>query len=339
MPWWDEVNARVRGLETRLLRPERVAELAAASDLPDLLRRLERADVRLVLEPGPVTAAAMERASRRLAASRLKLLARWCGDRAAALVVVFEEEDRRSLQALIRGTVAGTAPDARVAETIPTTSLPLRALDELAHQTSLQALGALLAAWANPYADILNEVKSPGHPDLLRLEVRLGRRFAQRAQEAARRGDRPLRAHVRDAIDLENIWTALLLVTGGGDVEPSECFISGGDRIIPAVFTYAATAPDRVEAGRRLGRAFGSRPTGRALLRAAARLPELDDELLAAQLTERRAAARLDPLSSAPVLAYALALRADSRTLGRLIWGVALGIPAPALAVEAAQPT
>lgn len=339
MPWWDEVNARVRGLATHLLRPERVSELATASDLPDLRRRLERVGVRLVLEPGPVTAAAMERAIRRLAASRLQLLARWCGDRAAALVVIFEEEDRRSLQAFIRGTVAGTAPAARLAGALPTTSLPLRALEELARQTSLQALGALLAAWGNPYAVVLHEIESPEHPDLLRLEVRLGRRFAQRAHEAARRGDRTLHAHVHDAVDLENIWAALLLAADGGDVEPSECFIPGGDRITPAAFEDAATAPDRAEAGRRLARAFGSRPIGRALVRASARLPELDDELLAAQLTERRAAARLDPLSSAPILAYALALRADSRTLGRLIWGVALGIPAPALAVEVAQPT
>jgi hypothetical protein len=72
------------------------------------------------------------------------------------------------------------------------------------------------------------------------------------------------------------------------------------------------------------------------LVRAAARLSELDDELLAAQLAERRTAARLDPLSSAPLLAYALALRAETRMLGRLVWGVALGVPAPALAADLA---
>jgi hypothetical protein len=103
------------------------------------------------------------------------------------------------------------------------------------------------------------------------------------------------------------------------------------------VFDDAATAPDRAEACRRLARAFGSRPLGRALIRASTRLPDLDDELLAAQLAERPAAARLDPLSSAPLLAYALALRAETRMLGRLVWGVALGLPAAALAAEAAQ--
>ena len=335
MPW-DEVSARVRGLATHLLRPERVPELAAAGDLPDLLRRLERVGYRLVLEPGPVTAATIESATRRLAASRLRLLARWCADRKAALAVIFEEEDRRSLQALIRGAVAGTAPEARLAGTLPSTSLPLRALEELARQPSLRAVGALLAAWGNPYAVVLHDVESSEHPDLLRLEVRLGRQFAQRALEAALQGDRVLRTHVRDTVDLENTWAALLLAGDGGDVDPSECFIPGGDRITPTVFEDAATAPERAEASRRLARALGSRPIGRALLRAAARLPELDDELLAAQLDERRAAARLDPLSSAPLLAYALALRAETRTLGRLVWGVALGIPAPVLAADLA---
>jgi vacuolar-type H+-ATPase subunit C/Vma6 len=336
MPRWDDVNARVRGLATHLLRPERMPELAAAADLPELLRRLERAGYRPVLEPGPVTAAAIEGAIRRLAGSRLRLLARWCANRAAALAIIFEEEDRRSLRALIRGAVAGTAPDARLAGTLPTASLPLRALEELARQTDLRALGALLAAWGNPYATVLRELESSEHPDLLRLEVRLGRQFARRANETARRGDHVLRAHVSETVDLENTWAALLLAGDGGDVDPSECFIPGGDRITPAVFENAATAPERAEASRRLARAFGSRPIGRALLRAAARLPELDDELLAAQLDQRRAAARLDPLSSAPLLAYALALRAETRMLGRLVWGVALGIPAPVLAADLA---
>lgn len=334
MPW-DEVNARVRGLATHLLRPERAAELAAAGDLPDLVHRLKRAGYRLVVEPGPVTAANIESAIRRLAASRLRLLARWCANRAAAVAVIFEEEDRRSLQALIRGAVAGTAPEARLAGTLPTTSLPQRVLEELARQPNLRAVSALLAAWGDPYAIVL-QGQGFEHPDLLRIEVRLGRRFAQRAREAARPGDRALHAHVRDVVDLENTWAALLLAGDGGDVDPAECFIPGGDRITPAVFEHAATAPERAEASRQLARALGSRPIGRALARAAARLPELDDELLAAQLDERRAAARLDPLSSAPLLAYALALRAETRMLGRLVWGVAFGMPAPVLAADLA---
>jgi vacuolar-type H+-ATPase subunit C/Vma6 len=334
MPRWDDVNARMRGLATHLLPPQQVAELAAAATLSDLLRRLERAGCQLVLDPGPVTAAAVEAAIRRRAGSQLQLLARWCADRAPALAIIFEEEDRRSLGALVRGTVAGTAPDARLAGTLPTTSLPLRALEELSRQTDLRALGALLAVWGSPYAAVVR-AERPEHPDLLQLEARLGRRFAQRANESARRGDGVLQAHVRDAVDLENTWAALLLSGGAGDVEPFDCFIPGGGRITRSVFEDAATAPDSAEASRRLARAFGTRPFARALLHAATRLSELDDELLAAQLNERRAAARLDPLSSAPLLAYALALRAETRTLGRLVWGVALGLPSAALAVEA----
>jgi vacuolar-type H+-ATPase subunit C/Vma6 len=197
-------------------------------------------------------------------------------------------------------------------------------------------MGALLALWGNSYAGVLRDLERFEHPDLLLLEVRLGQEFARRALEAARQGDRVLQAHVRDTIDLENACAALLLAGGDSDVPPAACLIPGGDRITPAVFEAAATAPDREEAARRLARALGSRPVARALLRAAGRLSELDDELLGAQLAERRAAARLDPLSSAPLLSYALALRVETRTLGRLVWGVALGIPAPALAAELA---
>lgn len=337
MPRWDDVNARVRGLASHLLPSDKVPELAAAATLQDLVHRLERADHRLILDPGPVTAAAVEAAVRRRAGSQLRLLGRWCADRASALVVIFEEEDRRSLGTLIRGAVAGTSPEARLTGTLPTPSLPLRALDELAHQSSLRTLGALLRIWRSPYASIL-QPESFEHPDLLQLEVGLARMFAQRAHQSARRGDRMLQAHVGDVVDLENTWAALALAGSGSDLEPSECFILGGLRITRSVFERAATAPDTMEASRRLARAFGPRPLARALLRGAARLSQLDDELLAAQLEERRAAARLDPLSSAPLLAYALALRAETRRLGRLVWGVALGLPASVLAVEAAQP-
>jgi vacuolar-type H+-ATPase subunit C/Vma6 len=312
-----------------------VPELAAAADLPDLLRRLERAGCQPTLDPGPVTATGVERAVRRRAGAQLRLLTRWCGSRAPVLAIIFEQEDRRSLSMLIRGTVAGAAPDDRVAGTIPTASLPLRALEELARQTDLRALGALLGAWGNPYAPVLREIENPRHPDLLRVEQRLGELFARRAGNAAREGDRVLQAHVRDAVDLENLWGALLLAGDGGDVDAGECFIAGGDRITAEIFERAAIAPDRAEAGRRLARAFGARPIARAL-RHAAGLPQLEDDLLAAQLHERRAAARVDPLSSAPLLAFALALRAETMLLGRLTWGVALAMPASELAAEAA---
>ena len=324
---WDAANARVRGLGTHLVRPERVPELAAAADLSDLLRRLEHVGCRLTLVPGPLTAATIDRAIRRLAASKLRLLARWCADRAAALTVIFEVEDYRSLRILIRGAAAGRAPHARRAGTLPTTSQPRRAREELARQTSLQALHALLAAWGNPYSVVLKEVESPEHPDLLRVEVRLGRLFAQRALEAAH-AEHALSAYVRETVDLENVWTAVLLAGDGGDVAPSDCFITGGERITRAIFEHAAAAPDRPEACGRLARAFGS-----------LRLAELDDIMLAARLTEYRAVARLDPLSSVPLLAFALALRSEARMLSRLVWGVALGIPASALAIEAAPPS
>jgi hypothetical protein len=44
--------------------------------------------------------------------------------------------------------------------------------------------------------------------------------------------------------------------------------------------------------------------------------------------------ARRDPLGSAPLLAFALALRAQTVDLQRVIWGVALGAPAALVARE-----
>jgi len=112
---WDDVNARVRGLGLHLLGSVELAALAAAIDIPALAAALEARGFRVLAGSGPVTPAKLEAGIRRAEGNRLALLARWCGGpRVAALAVVYEAEDRRSLRALARGAVEGAAPEARL---------------------------------------------------------------------------------------------------------------------------------------------------------------------------------------------------------------------------------
>lgn len=333
---WDDVNARVRGLSNHLLGPVRLRRLAETSTLTTLAEQLDRLGYwpAGVDRPVPgVSAAGIDRALRRGAAARLRTLQRWCAGRVACLAVLFEDEDRRSLRALLRGSAAGVALEARLASLIPTPSLPAKALEELARQATPATLATLLVVWGNPYGSVLLPEAERDHPDLLLLELALNRRFAERALAASRRGGRTLLVYAREVIDLENAASALVLAGGRSEVAPADCFLPGGRRLTLPMFVGAAGAKDRSEAAGVLGRAFEKKPFGEVFLRSSGEPGAIEPEILRAQIHEQERAARRAPLGPAVIVAYALRLRAEAMDLRRIAWGLALGLP-PAIRAE-----
>ena len=118
-----DINARARGLRTRLLPESELERLAHSASLPSLQREL--AGLGYIPADTPATAASMDRAIRRHSARDMALLDRWCGDdRRATQAVLFWDEDRRSVQAILRGAAQGTASEARMSGLI---RLPWRA--------------------------------------------------------------------------------------------------------------------------------------------------------------------------------------------------------------------
>ena len=139
-------------------------------------------------------------AVRRKAAARMRLLARWAGGRDAVLAVVFEEEDRRSLRALLRGAVQGARAEERLEDLIPTPLLPERALAELARQARPAAIAALLTAWQNPYGPALLQQAGVLLHGRVRPHAWVHRRRDEgRAAVRGRRLRRALRAHTPGA--------------------------------------------------------------------------------------------------------------------------------------------
>jgi vacuolar-type H+-ATPase subunit C/Vma6 len=327
-PLWDDVNARTRGLASHLLGARRLQDLGNATGVKDLVIRLERAGVHLALDPALLTAPVVEAGLRRDAGRKLLLLDRWCGRRREILQIIFEEEDHRSLRALLRGAVGAVPPEIRLDGLIPTPALPARALEELAHLEDVRAIGAVLASWNNPYAGVISR---PDHrvTDLFQLEVDLAREFLGRSLAAAHRGDRVLQAYTRLVVDLGNLRSAVVLASASHEQTPDQCFIPGGDRVTLDRYRDAATSGGAAEAVRLLAPVF--RDMGRALLRPFDNPADLEGTIMALLLRETRSAARLLPLSTAPVLVYALNLRFELRHLQRLVWGLALGAPAPAV--------
>lgn len=324
-PGWEDVGARARGLGTHLLDDAQLTRLAGAPDLPAVAEGLRAAGMLVPENPAGTTPAALDLAVRRAAAAALRTLARWCGPRAATLAVIFEDEDRRSLRAILRGAAQHAPPEARLAGLIPTPGLPEGPLQELSRQATAATVVALLVAWRHPYASALRPEATSAHPDLLLLEAALNRRFAERALTGARRGGPAaglLVRYVRDQIDLENAYTALNLAGTDRDARIDELFLPGGRRLPLERFRSTAVAPGAAVAAADLAAVLGE-----PFRRYAADPGGMEEAALRLQIGALARAQRLAPLGPAPALLFALRLRAQVIVLRRIVWGVALGAP------------
>ncbi len=326
MTRWEDVNARARGLSTHLLSAAEMQLVSRAPDIPTLAAELRRLGFPLSGEGVPPPAE-LELAVRRWASASLATLARWAGGRTTALAIIYEDEDRKSLRALLRAALCRAPADARLSGLIPTPTLPERALEELARQVSVAAVVALLQVWNNPYGAALAALARSAEPDLFAIDLALHRTFAARALSAARRGGPELLAFVRESLDLANAVTAVLLAAAGRDVVSKEVFLPGGIRVSIVTFEEAAAAGGPGVAGVRLARAFAPSPLAAAFRDLAADPDRLEDELLRLRVHELQQRGRLSPLGPAPVLWFALRLRACVIDLQRIIWGAALAAP------------
>ncbi len=331
MTVWDDLNARSRGLGRHLLGRSVLERLAHSADVAALGESLRQLGYPLPVE-GKVDGVTIELAARRRMAGHLATLRRWARERRPALSVILEDEDRRSIIALLRGAVQHAPPALRLSGLMPTPSLPERALEELSRQPTPAAVASLLLAWDHPLAAALLPQAGHPEPDLMHLEILLHRRFAERALLEARHGTRrgPLLDHVRRLIDLENAFTVLVLAEEK-EARVAEYWLEGGAALTAELAQQAVAMGSPPAAGRVLARAFPDSPLATALADREQHEAGIELAVLRAQIRELRTAARTDPLSPAPLLGYALRLRAELLDLCRILWGLALGAPATVL--------
>ncbi len=329
-PPWGAVNARARGLAVHLLSRRQLAALSGAPDLRTLADRLRTLGFvpAAGAEPSP---ADLELGVRRRAAAHLATLARWTGGRVEIAAVLYDGEDRRSVRAALRGALQRAPVEARLAGLIPTPALPERALAALARTPTPAAAAALLVAWRHHLGPPLVTATQSAAPDPFHLELALNRATAARLVAAGRRAGGQLAAYVRETIDLENALAAVALAGAPHDVFPRDVFLLGGRVLSVERFALAVATGDPPAAAAEVAVPFGRSPLGAALRRDASAPAALADAVLRARIAGLRAAGRRDPLGPAPLLAFGLALRAQTMDLHRIVWGVALGAPAPLL--------
>jgi hypothetical protein len=325
MTVWVDVVARARGLASHLAGPADIQALAHASSLRQLDAMLAARHGRPVpdTEPSP---AAIEDVERRHLGAQVRLLARWAATRADLLAPLYEDEDCRSLRAILRGSVGHVPAPDRLAGLIPTPALSFRALTSLAACESPASIAALLSTWGNPYGPALLAETTRQQPDLFAMEHVLVETWAGRSRRAGKKGGKALKRFVSRQVDLANCWSALLVAEHGFDGAVPALFIEGGDLLSEEDFTLAATAASRGAAARILDGHVRRTP----LEAVTATDTGAEERILRALTREQHDLARTEPLGAAPVVEYWLRLRGEMLAVRRIAWSIAAGVPAGA---------
>ncbi|MGB8222604.1 MAG: V-type ATPase subunit [Polyangiales bacterium] len=328
-----DINARARGLRTHLLAASELERLASASSLMTLQRELSA--LGLVRSEAPATPASLELAIRRYAAGQMAVLERWCGGaRRATLAVIFEDEDRRSIQSIIRGAAQGTASDVRMGGLVPTGTLGEGALRTLSIQPTPADVVRVLVLWGHPFgAPLVGAVNQP-NPSLFEIEVGLARTFARRASAHAREGGRQLVEYVQQVVDVLNAWSALLHFAESDPLIVDLTFIEGGRWLSRDLYVELMGFDSLRDVSNRLAWELRKTALASAFRGETQDLSELESAVLGAQIAWQKRSVRIDPSGAAPVIGFAIELRTETLNLRRIIWGVALRAPAALIQAE-----
>jgi vacuolar-type H+-ATPase subunit C/Vma6 len=318
--------ARAKALSRRLVPREALDKLAEASDLAGYARGLTRLGAAVDPLGESPDLLAIERAIERTASRYVLTLQRWQVRWPGVLDVFNADRERRSLRTLLRGAIQGAPFEARMSGVLPTPSLPLRALTELAREGSAAALVRQLMLLRHPDTPRLTPLVKSARPDLIAIEVALLEAYAERVTRAAAKGDATLRDFVRERIDLINVQNALLIAGGPSELDTAACFVKGGRWLTRDHFVSAATAESRPGAVAYLHTAVARSPLA-PLIPVSSDVAAMDRAFLTAMLRKLSRASRIAPLGSAPLIRVLLRVEAQSHDLRALAWAARLNIP------------
>jgi len=335
----DYANARVRGMQGRLLGQKGITELLAQPGLGarlDYLRKTaygETAAVQLAREPDPLRGA--ERGLRMCLVEDLVRIDRYlAGERARSLLrSVLAFEDGWNLKTILRGVANGEPPERMFLLLAPTPVLDDPALRELVGQKDVKAVVDLLATWRSPFAAPLTGAfdRYRIHQELFLLEVALDQFLFARALEAAR-GDgedgRVLLGFLETQVDLANAGTLLKLADS---VRGEDLFIPGGRHMSRKRFRQLSTLRER-ELRAALVQQGRLHLDARLTLMGERGDPSSVDQILhQARRDAMRREARVHPLSLAVPLAFVLERQTEIRQIRLVLRGAEFGLPADEL--------
>jgi V/A-type H+/Na+-transporting ATPase subunit C len=239
---YEYVNARIRGMKSRLLERKELEALGAKLDLNSVIDELENTPYRQDLEDASVKysrLAAVEEALRTNLSKTFRLIFSFVKDEdAETLISIFLNKwDVQNIKTILRGKNIQEVP-AEIAESLaPAGALSDATLTELIKQPDVKAVIDLLATWGIEYSRPLTQhfKEFSETRDLVVLEYALDKFYYGRALDAVA-GDSYdegiIRGIVRTEIDVTNIKNVLRIIRDKVELkDPEYYFIPGGKEL------------------------------------------------------------------------------------------------------------
>ena len=333
------LNARVRGMSTRLLAGEVYPALLDTGDLESFAARLSEApNYRREIEreradAGGLDIHAVEAALLAAYAEDVRKVRQIGAGRPRALVDIFlSRYDLHNVRTLVRGVLRGRPADQIRRGTLPLGAFTKADLEELAAAGDLPALAATLVTWGMPFGEVLRGLlrQYSGEGDLLRFDSALDGAWYPWAiaRATAIGGGEDLAATLAAEVDLRNIVSLLKLARQGAEAAHAREFIIEGGTLKRRLLAEIAEAQDLRAAldvvGRtRYGEALGGVDFGgTATVSAVERLVE---RLLVRNFSRLF---RKDPLGFPTMLGYLWRRHAEFTDLRLIARGQGYGLPA-----------
>jgi V/A-type H+/Na+-transporting ATPase subunit C len=325
------VNARVRGLRSRLLPDGFVAAQVDASGFAAFTTALSQTAYARDLEEAQAERSGLAAVDSALARNYLKatetLLSSASGSARELIALLLRKHDLANLKAVARGRHASRDADAIMAAVLPAGELDAAVVRSMAEAADLAAAGQILALARHPLAEPFRRAAAAyaADGDLLGFEVALDRAFYRGWAQDAERLPAPdgFRRLVAAEVDAANLRTALKLRGREGDT--ARYFVEGGASLSATTFAEIARQPQGEPVPGLTGPLAG--------VAGAATLSEVEVRLgdvldaIARRLS-------FDPLDIGLVTDYLRRKERETAQLRLLARGTYYGVPSAALAKE-----
>ncbi len=325
------LNARVRGLRSRLLPPGFMAEQLDSPGFAGFTTALAQTTYGRDLEEAQAEGSGLSAVDTALARSFVRttrgLLRQADGRPRELIALLLRRYDLANLKSVVRARHAGRDGEDVLAAVLPAGELDMPVLKAMAEAPDLPSAAQVLALSGHRLTEAFRKAAAAyaSDQDLLVFEVALDQAFYQGLiADAEELGAPPaFQRYVANEVDAANLRTALKLRGREGD--PRRFFVPGGRAVGLQLFTELAGQPQGTPLPQ-------LRPPFTELADATS-LGEVESRLRSAQDVQ---AGRLatDPLDIGLVTQYLLRKEQETAQLRLLARGKYYGVPREALAKE-----
>jgi V/A-type H+-transporting ATPase subunit C len=333
------LNARVRGMSTRLLSGEMFPALMETRDLESFAARLSEApNYRREMEreradAGGLDINAMEAALLAAYAEDVQKVQHISAGPPRALVDLFlSRYDLHNVRTLVRGLMRGRPAEETRRGILPLGTFTPGDLDELSASGDLSTLAGTLLTWGMPFGDVLHDLlrRFSGEDDLLPFDRGLDGAWFPWAVGRAREisGGADLADSLSAEVDLRNIVTLLKLVRQSTPPSQALGFVIAGGAVGERFLASIAESPDLRTALDLIGRTRYGEALAGIDLATAANVSDVERQVERLMVRNFTRLFRKDPLGFPTMLGYLWRRHAEFTDLRLIARGHAFGLPA-----------